>query len=165
MDDGTQLIRLPWFPANSLVCALICYRKVHRGAFFQFPFRWFYSYGSNKSTGKETGKTHICALSPPCWPPAAEMTRVSRRLTSASILSMMSKDEWIITEVIYHRCLLPKALSKQEGPNICWDARFLNPFFLNFNQLPAGKKDSKIEYLYKPLVLLILCDFLVISLH
>ena len=22
-----------------------------------------------------------------------------------------------------------KALSKQEGPNICWDARFLNPFF------------------------------------
>ena len=22
-----------------------------------------------------------------------------------------------------------KALSKQEGPNICWDAHFLNPFF------------------------------------
>ena len=29
----------------------------HRGAFCQFPFRWIYYYGSNKSTGKETGKT------------------------------------------------------------------------------------------------------------
>ena len=28
----------------------------------QFPFRWIYYYGSNKSTGKETGKTHLCAL-------------------------------------------------------------------------------------------------------
>ena len=35
---------------------------VHRGAIFQFPFRWIYYYGSNKSTGKETGKTHLCAL-------------------------------------------------------------------------------------------------------
>ena len=35
---------------------------VHRGAFFQFPFRWIYYYGSNKSTGKESGKTHLCAL-------------------------------------------------------------------------------------------------------
>ena len=35
---------------------------MHRGAFCQFPFRWIYSYGSNKSTGKETGKTHLCAM-------------------------------------------------------------------------------------------------------
>ena len=33
-----------------------------RGAFCQFPFRWIYYYGSNKSTGKETGKTHLCAV-------------------------------------------------------------------------------------------------------
>ena len=26
----------------------------------QFPFRWIYYCGSNKSTGKETGKTHLC---------------------------------------------------------------------------------------------------------
>ena len=32
---------------------------VHRGAFGQFPFRWIYYYGSNKFTGKETGKTHL----------------------------------------------------------------------------------------------------------
>ena len=32
------------------------------GLFCQFPFRWFYHYGSTKSTGKETGKTHLCAL-------------------------------------------------------------------------------------------------------
>ena len=34
---------------------------VHRGAFFQFPFRWIYYYGSNESNGKETRKTHLCA--------------------------------------------------------------------------------------------------------
>ena len=35
---------------------------LHRGVFCQFPFRWIYYYGSYKSTGKESGKTHICAL-------------------------------------------------------------------------------------------------------
>ena len=28
--------------------------------FWQFPFRWIYYYGSNKSTRKETGKMHLC---------------------------------------------------------------------------------------------------------
>ena len=32
---------------------------LHRGAFCQFPFRY---YGRNKSTGKETGKTHLCGI-------------------------------------------------------------------------------------------------------
>ena len=35
---------------------------MHRGAFCQFPFRWIYYYGSNESTGKETGKTYLCAM-------------------------------------------------------------------------------------------------------
>ena len=35
---------------------------VHRGAFCQIPFRWIYYYGSTKSTGKETGKTNLCAV-------------------------------------------------------------------------------------------------------
>ena len=35
---------------------------MHRGAFCKFPFRWIYYCGSNKSTGKETGKTHLCAV-------------------------------------------------------------------------------------------------------
>ena len=35
---------------------------LHRGAFCQFPFRWIYYYGSNKPTGKETGKMHLSAL-------------------------------------------------------------------------------------------------------
>ena len=38
------------------------FTSLHRGAFCQFPFRWIYYYGSNKSTGKETDKTHLCAL-------------------------------------------------------------------------------------------------------
>ena len=33
---------------------------LHRGAFCQFPFRWIYYCHSSKSTGEETGKTHLC---------------------------------------------------------------------------------------------------------
>ena len=36
---------------------------MHRGVFCQFPFRWIIYYcHSSKSTGKETGKTHLCAM-------------------------------------------------------------------------------------------------------
>ena len=37
-------------------------QPLHRGAFWQFPFRWIYCCHSSKSTGNETGKTHLCAL-------------------------------------------------------------------------------------------------------
>ena len=37
-------------------------KAVHRSAFCQFPFRWIFYYGSNKSTRKETGKMHLCAV-------------------------------------------------------------------------------------------------------
>ena len=40
---------------------------VHRGAFCQFPFRWIYYYGSNKFTGKETEKMHLCAMVGRCY--------------------------------------------------------------------------------------------------
>ena len=32
------------------------------GAFGQFSFWWNYDYGSNKSTGLETAKSHLCAI-------------------------------------------------------------------------------------------------------
>ena len=35
---------------------------IHRGAFCQFPFRWIYYCHSIKSSGKETGKIHLCAM-------------------------------------------------------------------------------------------------------
>ena len=35
---------------------------VHRGAFCQFPFWWIYYHGGNKSTGLESGKSHLCAV-------------------------------------------------------------------------------------------------------
>ena len=35
---------------------------VHRDAICQFLFRWIYYCHSSKSTGKEIGKTHLCAL-------------------------------------------------------------------------------------------------------
>ena len=35
---------------------------VHRDAFCKFPFRWIYYCHSSKSTGKETGKMHLCAV-------------------------------------------------------------------------------------------------------
>jgi hypothetical protein len=44
---------------------LVGANELHRGTFWQFAFRWIYCYGSNKSTGKETGKTHLCELGPP----------------------------------------------------------------------------------------------------
>ena len=49
---------------NETVKALtdFLFTAAHRGAFYQFLFQWIYYYGSNKSTGKETGKTHLCAL-------------------------------------------------------------------------------------------------------
>jgi hypothetical protein len=34
----------------------------HNAQWCQFPFRLIYYCGSNKSTGKESGKTHLCAL-------------------------------------------------------------------------------------------------------
>ena len=35
---------------------------MHRDAFFKFLFRWIYYCHSSKSTGKETGKTQLCAM-------------------------------------------------------------------------------------------------------
>ena len=43
-------------PVFKCFCSIFC-------AFCQSSFRWVYYYGSNKSTGKETDKTHLCALS------------------------------------------------------------------------------------------------------
>ena len=34
----------------------------NRGPFCHFPYQWIYYCHSSKSTGKETGKTHLCAL-------------------------------------------------------------------------------------------------------
>ena len=35
---------------------------VHRGAFCQFTLQWIYYCHSSISTGKETDKTHLCAV-------------------------------------------------------------------------------------------------------
>ena len=48
--------------AINLMVKSILLTTAHRGAFCQFSFRWMYYYGSNKANGKETGKTHLCAL-------------------------------------------------------------------------------------------------------
>ena len=34
---------------------------IHKGAFCQFPFLWIYYCHSSKSTGKQTGETHLYA--------------------------------------------------------------------------------------------------------
>ena len=38
------------------------FSAVHIGAFCQFPFQRIYYHHSGKSTGKETGKTLLCAV-------------------------------------------------------------------------------------------------------
>ena len=43
-----------------IICGI--FKPLHRGAFCQFPFRWIHYCGSIKSTRKETGKMHLCAL-------------------------------------------------------------------------------------------------------
>ena len=45
-----------WLHAHYLSLPLYHYAPLHRGVFCQFPFRWIYYYGSNKSTGNETDK-------------------------------------------------------------------------------------------------------------
>ena len=50
-----------WFVVASYAFAKMI-PPLHRGAFCQSSLQWIYYYGNNKSTGKETGKTHLCAL-------------------------------------------------------------------------------------------------------
>ena len=55
----TKLIRAHLWKkgkAQTKLCSL------HRGAFCQFIFWWIYYCYNSKCTGKETGKTHFCAL-------------------------------------------------------------------------------------------------------
>ena len=55
-----------FFQKMKIILAKI--RLLHRGAFCQFPFRWIYYYGSNESTGKETGKNApLCDKSDNIW--------------------------------------------------------------------------------------------------
>ena len=69
ISDQTDRVKkiLPF--SLSLVCPLRVQipkwdqtEPLHRGVFCQFPFRWIYYCHSSKSTGKETGKTHLCAF-------------------------------------------------------------------------------------------------------
>ena len=44
----------------------IKFHAVYRGAFCQFLFWWIYYSSSSKSTGKKTGKMHLCAVVQKC---------------------------------------------------------------------------------------------------
>ena len=61
-----QINPLLWDPQGPQGCLEKQNCPLHRGAFWHFSFRWIYYYGSNKSSGKETGKTHLCALCQDC---------------------------------------------------------------------------------------------------
>ena len=60
-DDGMIIL-----PSDGPMFTLIDWEQfgetVHRGAFCQFNFWWIYYCHSSKSTGKETGKSHLCAV-------------------------------------------------------------------------------------------------------
>ena len=60
---------------------IVFIKTVHRGAFFQFLFRWIHYCHSSKSTGKETGKTHLCA---PPW----VLSMTTAQLISVSKLAL-----------------------------------------------------------------------------
>ena len=44
---------------NARVALFVALSSAHRGAFFPFLFRWIPYCQSSKSTGRETGKTHL----------------------------------------------------------------------------------------------------------
>ena len=81
-----------WFDRNSTNIVFLHFfvqkiKTLHRGAFCQSSFRWIYYYDSNKSTGKETGKTHLCALS--------HSLRLRMPHTKQLILEFLSNDDVI----------------------------------------------------------------------
>jgi hypothetical protein len=41
---------------------MVANSRLHRGAFYKFLFRWIHYCHSSKSTGKESGKMHLCGL-------------------------------------------------------------------------------------------------------
>ena len=63
---------------------------LHRGAFWHFPFRWIYYCRSSKPIGKETGKTHLCALLMEKW----ERTLIIRQFFYDSKTLWMSWTSW-----------------------------------------------------------------------
>ena len=54
--------QIPKIPDRRSALILLRSKPVHRSAFYHSSFQWIYYYGSNKSTGKETGKSHLCAV-------------------------------------------------------------------------------------------------------
>ena len=59
--DGSRCI--PFIIINiQLRMQIICVSQLHKGTFCRSSFRYIYYYGSNKSTGKEAGKSHLCEL-------------------------------------------------------------------------------------------------------
>ena len=59
--DISQHLAIPGFPRVTILLTNPV-RTLHRGVFFQFLFQWIHYCHSSKPTGKETGKTHLCAL-------------------------------------------------------------------------------------------------------
>ena len=53
---------LEWHSFLPKPMAALQFNAVHKGAFWQFTFRWIYYCHSSESTGNETGKTHLCAV-------------------------------------------------------------------------------------------------------
>ena len=49
----------------------------------------------------------------------------------------------LLVQYTLRLCLTFKALTKYDGPNVCRDARFFNPFFGFYSAACSKKKDSK----------------------
>ena len=47
----------------------LSYTTLHRGAICQFPVQWIYYSHISESTGKKTGKTHLCVLNSSIFAP------------------------------------------------------------------------------------------------
>ena len=65
-NAGNVISQVQIIPGKELFCVCELLSRLnctlHRGAICQFIFRWIYYCHSTKSTGKKTGKTHLCAM-------------------------------------------------------------------------------------------------------
>ena len=78
-----------------IIGKLLC--PIHRGGFCQFPFRWIYYCYSSKYTKKETGKTHLCAISIiSIWSTTEEEVKLNIFFTRHFVTIVVKSVDWTL---------------------------------------------------------------------
>ena len=88
---------------------------VHRGVFCQFSFWWINYCYSSKPTGKETGKTHICAVVfRQQWNSWIIMARILGSSLLTTFIHEKTNFKFLRCNYKYIDCLILKRIQKQK---------------------------------------------------